>query len=642
MGPGGPEDMTRRAYRLIEEADLIVGYTVYNDLLKAHFPDKDYYETPMRREKERCIYALSQAAEGKKTVLVCSGDSGVYGMASLALELAGNGSWTRIGETEQNPTDQRKANRNSMVNVSMEQNPAVEIEVIPGVTAALSASALAGAPVSGDAALISLSDLLTPWDVIEKRLAAAAAGDFVIALYNPGSKKRTEHLKKACRIIRRERSGDTVCAIAQNIGRKGETVRYLSLKELEDVKADMFMTILIGNSATKLVTLAGGTKKMVTSRGYRIESEKSAGSDSEKNPAQADSEEKSVLVGSEEKPVLANEKEDPASAGLEERSISPSSEENQISTDAEENPVSAGRSSLSENLRKFRGTVRRYREERRSLPQKRLLIFGGTTEGRMLAEYACGAGIQTLVCVATKYGEKVMAKHRLLEVDSRGLSKSQICELLEENDFFCVFDATHPYAVEITDKISAACEKTGQKYIRVLRDLSGDIENDYDLNRDDDVIFVRSIDEAASLLNLYEGRALITTGSKEIQKYMSVKGAEERFVFRVLPSHEALDACQRAGISGKNMICMQGPFSVKANRAMLKEFHADFLVTKVSGKNGGFSEKIEAARLAQATVIAIVPPDDRTGISMQDAMRYIDDIGAQLDGEKLQPADGRI
>ena len=617
MGPGGPEDMTRKAYRLIEEADLIVGYTVYNDLLKAYFPDKDYYETPMRREKERCIYALSQAAAGKRTVLVCSGDSGVYGMASLVLELAGNGSWTRVGETEQNPADQRKANRHLMANVSKEQNPAVEIEVIPGVTAALSASALAGAPVSGDAALISLSDLLTPWDVIEKRLTAAAAGDFVIALYNPGSKKRTEHLKKACRIIRRKRSDDTICAIAQNIGRKGESVRYLSLKELEDVKADMFMTILIGNSATKLVTLASGTKKMVTSRGYRIESEKSAGSDSEKNPAQADS---------EKYPVRRDAKKNLERADA---------EEGRASANSEENPVSAGRSSLSENLRTFRGTVRKYREERRSLPQKRLLIFGGTTEGRMLAEYACDAGIPTLVCVATKYGEKVMAKHRLLEVNSRGLNKSQICDLLEENDFFCVLDATHPYAVEITDKISAACEETEQKYIRVLRDLSGDIENDYDLNRDDDVIFVRSIDEAADLLNRYEGRALITTGSKEIQKYMSVKGAEERFVFRVLPSHEALDACQRAGIRGENMICMQGPFSVKANRAMLKEFHADFLVTKVSGKNGGFSEKIEAARLAQATVIAIVPPDDRTGISMQDAMRCIDDIAVKEIGERL-------
>ncbi len=487
----------------------------------------------------------------------------------------------------------------------------MEIEVVPGVTAALSASALAGAPVSGDVALISLSDLLTPWNVIEKRLAAAAAGDFVIALYNPGSKKRTEHLRKACQIILKERSEETVCAIAQKIDREGENVKYLSLKELEEVQADMFMTIIIGNSSTKMVTLHDGTEKMVTPRGYRV----TAAEIDETSKDGAGKEKRSELFFSEEERRLCRERD----------------KKNGEEILSDKKAETSGVFALPENLQKLQRGVRRRREEERNLQQKRLLIFGGTTEGRMLAEYACGAEIPTLVCVATKYGEKVMAKHRLLEINSKGLNESEICKLLEENDFFCVFDATHPYAVEITEKISAACEITGQKYIRVLRDVSGDIENSCGLRREDDVIFVRSIDEAASLLNQYEGRALITTGSKEIQKYMSVQGAAERLVFRVLPSHEALDACQRAGISGKNLICMQGPFSVRANRAMLKEFHADFLVTKVSGKNGGFSEKLEAARLAQATVIAVTPPDDRSGISMQDALRCIDEIKTRRD-----------
>ena len=139
IGPGGPEYMTRKAYRILQEADLIVGYTLYNDLLRREFPDKTYYSTAMTGERERCLYALRAAEAGRKAVVVCSGDSGVYGMASLVLELA-----------EERGFD-------------------VEIEAVPGVTAALGAGALAGAAVSGDFAAVSLSDLLTPWNVIDRK-----------------------------------------------------------------------------------------------------------------------------------------------------------------------------------------------------------------------------------------------------------------------------------------------------------------------------------------------------------------------------------------------------------------------------------------------------------------------------------------
>lgn len=234
MGSGSLEGMTGEAVSAIERSSLIVGYTVYNELLRPHFPDKEYYATGMRQEKERVIFALEQAAAGLTVSLVCSGDAGVYGMAGLALELSEN-------------------YRN------------VQIKVIAGVTAALSGAALLGSPLTNDFAVISLSDLLTPWETIEKRLECAAQGDFAIALYNPMSKKRTDSLSRACEIILKYRDPGTPCGIAVNIGREGESCDILTLGELKDTVVDMFTTVFVGNSVTRVI---GG--KLVTPRGYRL------------------------------------------------------------------------------------------------------------------------------------------------------------------------------------------------------------------------------------------------------------------------------------------------------------------------------------------------------------------------------------
>jgi len=233
-GSGSPDGMTGEAVKAIETSALIVGYTVYCDLLRPFFPDKKYFSTGMRQEKERVIFALEQAACGLDVSLVCSGDAGVYGMASLAFELAGN-------------------------------YPEVRIKVAAGVTAALSGSALLGSPLTNDFAVISLSDLLTPWTIIEKRLECAAAGDFAVALYNPMSYKRTDNLRKACEIILKHRSADTPCGIAVNIGRADERCGIITLGELKNAVVDMFTTVFVGNSSTRVI---GG--KLVTPRGYRI------------------------------------------------------------------------------------------------------------------------------------------------------------------------------------------------------------------------------------------------------------------------------------------------------------------------------------------------------------------------------------
>ena len=234
IGPGSYEGMTLQAIKAIENADEIVGYTVYCDLLKPYFPDKEFFSTPMMQEVERCRLALEKAAEGKTIAMVCSGDAGIYGMASPILELA--------------------------------KEYKVEIEIIPGVTAAVSGAAVLGSPLTCDFTVISLSDLLTPMEVIEKRLESAAMGDLCIALYNPASKKRADYLARACDIILRHQSPDTVCGIVRNIGREGEEMKLMTLAELKDYAADMFTTIFIGNSRTKIID-----GKMVTPRGYRYE-----------------------------------------------------------------------------------------------------------------------------------------------------------------------------------------------------------------------------------------------------------------------------------------------------------------------------------------------------------------------------------
>jgi len=227
--------MTQRARQALADCDVIVGYTVYVELVKAHFADKEFLTTPMRKEVERCSLAFERAAAGQNVAMICSGDAGVYGMSGLIYELS-------------------------------EKYPEVEIEIVPGVSAVISGAAILGAPLMHDFAVISLSDLLTPWKKIEKRLLCAAEADFVICLYNPSSMKRKDYLQRACDLVLRFAAPETVCGVAKNIGREGESTEILTLAQLRDTEVDMFSTVFIGNSQTRAL---GG--KMVTPRGYRHE-----------------------------------------------------------------------------------------------------------------------------------------------------------------------------------------------------------------------------------------------------------------------------------------------------------------------------------------------------------------------------------
>ncbi len=232
IGPGEEAQITPLARAAMERADVLCGYTVYIELVRPLYPDKETYTTPMTRERERCRWAMETAQSGRTVAMLCSGDAGVYGMAGPLLQLSPD-------------------------------FPAVEVEVVPGITAALSGAAALGAPLMHDFCVISLSDLLTPWETIENRLTCAARGDFSLCMYNPSSKKRADYLRRACDILLREKGPDTVCGWVRNIGRDGQESRVLTLAQLREEQVDMFTTVFVGSSATRSIN-----GRMVTPRGY--------------------------------------------------------------------------------------------------------------------------------------------------------------------------------------------------------------------------------------------------------------------------------------------------------------------------------------------------------------------------------------
>lgn len=234
-GPGAVDLITPRAERTIREADLIIGYRTYLDLVDHLFsPEQEVISSSMMQEMDRCKKALDEAAAGKRVALVCGGDPGIYAMAGLVLELAAA------------------------------RNDHTSIDIIPGIAALNCCAAILGAPLMHDFASVSLSDLLTPWEVIEKRLEAAAMADFVIVLYNPKSKKRTSQIVRAQEIILGHRSADTPVGIVSGGSRANETIRITTLGGMLNEEIAMQTTVIIGNSAT-----FAREGKMITPRGYK-------------------------------------------------------------------------------------------------------------------------------------------------------------------------------------------------------------------------------------------------------------------------------------------------------------------------------------------------------------------------------------
>lgn len=232
LGPGNKENMTFRAYDILKNSDIIIGYKTYVDLIEGMFPDKKIIKSYMKKEVARCEETLKLALEGNIISLISSGDAGVYGMAGLMLEIAGG---------------------------------QVEVEIVPGITSANASASLGGAPIVHDSVNISLSNLLTDWELIKKRIDLASQGDFVITLYNPKSSGRPELINEARDIMLKHKRKDTPVLIARNVGREGENYDITTLDKMLDYEINMFSTVIIGNSNTKVVN-----NKMITPRGYKV------------------------------------------------------------------------------------------------------------------------------------------------------------------------------------------------------------------------------------------------------------------------------------------------------------------------------------------------------------------------------------
>ena len=233
IGPGNIENMTIKAYNILKKVDVIVGYTTYVNLIKEEFSDKEFYISGMKKEIERCEKVLELAREGKTVALISSGDAGIYGMAGIMLEVAQKGDY--------------------------------EVEIIPGMTSVLAGASLVGAPLMHDNAIVSLSDLLTEWEIIKSRVEKAAQADFVISLYNPKSRGRTTQIIKTREIMLKYKSSKTPVAILRNIGREKEEYILTDLEEFLNYEIDMFTIIVIGNSNTYI-----SNGKMITPRGYKL------------------------------------------------------------------------------------------------------------------------------------------------------------------------------------------------------------------------------------------------------------------------------------------------------------------------------------------------------------------------------------
>ena len=235
VGPGGKEHMTFKAAETIQNADIVTGYTADVNMMKPIFPDKEYKATGMMKEVDRCRMAIEDAMAGKDVAMISSGDSGIYGMAGIIYQLA----------------DEMKAD--------------IEIDTVPGMTAASTSASVLGAPLMHDLAIISLSDLMTPLDLIMKRVDCAGIGDMIVCLYNPKSKTRTEYLNQAQQILLKHRSAETPVGIVRNAGREDQRAQITTLGDLDKADVDMFSIVIIGNSQTYV-----SNGRMITPRGYRI------------------------------------------------------------------------------------------------------------------------------------------------------------------------------------------------------------------------------------------------------------------------------------------------------------------------------------------------------------------------------------
>jgi precorrin-6x reductase len=518
VGPGFLHLVPPLAETALRESEVVIGYQLYFTWIQPLIEGKEIYSFPLTQERERVRKAIAWARAGRSVSLVSSGDIGIYGMAPLVLE-------------------------------EMRENESFQLEIVPGISAANSAAALLGSPLSHDFATLSLSDLLCPWEWIENRARHLAQVDLVVALYNVQSQSRLDGVYRILRILQENKTPSTWCGVVRNAFRPDQKTYLCSLQELLKRQFDMLTTIIVGNRFTQ--------KKgrfIYTPRGYQ-----GWPFDNEREGAPARIATRSVAAG--------GTSENAGNAP----SVTPA----------------------SNNAHRHERLI--------TTPQPTLWIFSGTGDGNALAAELSRKGYRLIVSTASEYGAQ-LASLALPGVQVRsgkqGLAARR--NQLEESGAAAVIDATHPFATEISAQLLQLTRELNIHYIRYERP---------DAQVPSFAHQVPDMQSAARRAVEVGKRIFLATGIKDLQTFLSEPGAQNsQWFLRITPDTDSLQQALQSGVPRSNLFAMQGPFSTELNIALWSTWKVDCVVTKESGDAGGFGAKVEAAGRLGIPLVVVKRP----------------------------------
>lgn len=532
VGPGYADLITPKARQAIADSQVVVAYGLYLRWIAPWLEGKEVIDLPLTQERERASLAIQHARSGQTVSLVSSGDIGVYALATLAFD-------------------------------EMREDDSFDVSVCPGVTAATACASLLGAPLSHDFATLSLSDLLCPWEWIERRAKALAQADMACVLYNVQSQTRQEGVYRILDILLEGKSPETLCGVVRNAYRPEQSVRVCSLAELREQRFDMLTSLVIGNRHTRRKR-----QWIYTPRGYLGWQTQDAATNS-------------TALSSQESPFAHQQESPPLAKGG--RGDFSAIDEAANAANPPQSPFAKGGSAEP------------------NAPQNAVWVYAGTADGNALARQIAAAGCPTALSAATAYGAQV-ARNACpgLHVEQGFGDPAVRARLMAGWNAKAIVDATHPHAAVIKPKLMALAAELGIPYLRYERaesaDLGGTIPCD------------SMADAAAKAVKLGQ-RIFLATGSKDLSVFLQAAGADQRqWYARITPDPEWVQRAQEQGIPRQNLCAMQGPISRELNEALWRAWGIDCVISKDSGDVGGFNDKAAAARALGIPLLVVRRP----------------------------------
>jgi precorrin-3B C17-methyltransferase len=536
VGPGTSDLIVPRAREALANSDVIVGYELYLRWIAPWLEGKQIHTPPLTQERERALLAIEKARAGERVALISSGDIGVYAMAALAFE-------------------------------EMREDDTYAVNVVPGITAANACASLLGSPLSHDFATLSLSNLMCPWEWIELRARHIAAADLACVLYNVQSNARVEGVYRILEILLEHKSPDTLCGVIRNAYRPDQAVAIHRLGELSALRFDMLTTIVVGNRFTR-------RKRgwIFTPRGYNDWAKEgaSAGAPGEAGVGSVGGPGSSAAVGS-----IGAVRSDVGGGGRV-GTWSGAAVWSDVGIESGLRPGPA-------------------------LPENAVWVFSGTSDGNALVRALANRQDPIVVSTASEYGGEVAredcpgvtiwAGRQGVEARRRALLGSHARAIV---------DATHPYAVLMSEQLTGLSRELDIPYLRYERPSTLDPET---------TLLCNSVEEAAQRAIATGRRIFLATGSKDLATFLNAPSAGSRAWFvRMTPEPALIRRAIDLGIPREHILAMRGPFSEAFNTALWRDQRIDCVVTKDSGEAGGFSAKVRAAAALDIPLIVIRRP----------------------------------